>query len=146
MERVLPKHKVDLRKQQAAASGNYLRLLKLIPAMRDQNDYNFLVHIPGSIGCDTVVKTEVIERGPYTTLVRINQNTPDKRTVACEQPHSISWSQPVRMTVRIYHDAQMAEIVDFMDVRRFESSYDYPNLKMLLPDEKQQVNYFWVIG
>lgn len=48
----------------------------------------------------------------------------------------------MRMSVRIYHDAQMAEIVDFMNVRHFKSSYSYPNTQMLLPDEKQQVNYF----
>ena len=145
MERVLPKHNVDLRKQQAAASGNYVRLLKLIPDMRECDHYSFSLHLPGVVGQDTLIDTEVKERGPYTTLIQIRQTLP--RTIQPGQDETESansgWGQlPMKMSVRVYHDAQMAEVVDFMEVRHFESSYSYPNHQMLLPDEKQQVNYF----
>lgn len=144
MERVLPKHNVDLRKQQAAASSNYLRLLKLLPQIRDKGHHSFSLHIPGAPGADTRVEADVLERGPYTTLLRINQTLPDTtRPLRHSESTRSCWDPlPVRMSIRIYHDAQMAEIVDFMEIRHFKSSYAYPNKQMLLPDEKQQINYF----
>ena len=145
MERVLPKHNVDLRKQQAAASSNYVRLLKLIPQLREQDSYSFSLHIPGSIGADTLVDTNVTERGPYTTLLQIHQSllSTAQPSQSETESHDSDWNQlPADMSIRIYHDAQMAEIVDFKGVRHFKSSYSYPNKQMLLPDEKQQVNYF----
>ncbi|MBV1913939.1 MAG: DUF1249 domain-containing protein [Pseudomonadales bacterium] len=146
MEQVRPKHKVDLRRQQAAASGNYLRILKLIPKIRENDQYHFVLHLPAvaetgggpGTGTAALVETDVLERGPYTTLLRFQQ-------IAQPEPELLEhdWSTlPVQMTVRVYHDAEMAEVVDFMNVRHFESSYEYPNRQMLLPDEKQQVNYF----
>lgn len=145
MERVLPKHNVDLRKQQAAASSNYVRLLKLFPQLREQDSYSFSLHIPGSIAADTLVETNVMERGPYTTLLQIHQTLfLAAQPVQSEiESRESDWNQlPANMSIRIYHDAQMAEIVDFTGVRHFKSSYSYPNKQMLLPDEKQQVNYF----
>ena len=145
MERILPKRPVNLRAQQAAASSNYVRLLRLIPAMRTQDQYSFRLHIPGTIGKETQIDTEVTERGPYTTLLNITQRPADEKRVG--QPENsatdFDWNQLVlRMSVRVYHDAQMAEIVDFMNVRNFKSRYPYPNPKMLQIDEKQQVNFF----
>ena len=149
MDRVLPKHNVDLRRQQAAASGNYLRILKLIPKITESDHYHFSLHIPAvartdggaaDTGIAGLVKTDVLERGPYTTLLRFQQVAQSEL-----EPELLEhdWSAlPVQMTVRVYHDAEMAEVVDFMNVRHFESSYEYPNRQMLLPDEKQQVNYF----
>ena len=47
-----------------------------------------------------------------------------------------------KMVVRLYHDARMAEVISNQDVQQIKPRYDYPNEKMHLPDEKQQVNYF----
>ena len=45
-----------------------------------------------------------------------------------------------RFTVRLYHDAQVAEVLACQHISRFQARYDYPNLDMLLPDEKRQIN------
>ena len=45
-----------------------------------------------------------------------------------------------QFTVRLYHDAQVAEVLACQHVSRFKARYDYPNLEMLLPDEKRQIN------
>ena len=42
--------------------------------------------------------------------------------------------------VRLYHDAQVAEVLACQHISRFKARYDYPNLDMLLPDEKRQIN------
>lgn len=45
-----------------------------------------------------------------------------------------------QFTVRLYHDAQVAEVLACQQISRFKARYDYPNLEMLLPDEKRQIN------
>ena len=42
--------------------------------------------------------------------------------------------------VRLYHDAQLAEVLSCQHIKRFKARYDYPNTDMLLPDEKRQIN------
>ncbi len=45
-----------------------------------------------------------------------------------------------RFSVRLYHDAQVAEVLACQHLSRFAARYDYPNSQMLLPDEKRQIN------
>ena len=47
-----------------------------------------------------------------------------------------------KMTIRLYHDARMAEVISNQDIRQVKPRYDYPNNKMHLPDEKEQINIF----
>ena len=49
---------------------------------------------------------------------------------------------PPRLTVRLYHDARSAEVVEYQRARHFNAVYDYPNRDMRQPDEKAQVNRF----
>lgn len=44
------------------------------------------------------------------------------------------------MTVRMYHDAKVAEVVNCSGQGNFEPEYGYPNKHMLQRDEKRQVN------
>jgi hypothetical protein len=46
------------------------------------------------------------------------------------------------MSIRLYHDARMAEVNSSQNIRWIKPRYDYPNKKMHLPDEKQQINQF----
>ena len=48
----------------------------------------------------------------------------------------------MHLQVRIYHDARVAEVIDYQHNRRFDSRYKYPNTKMHQTNEKQQINYF----
>ncbi|MCP4986844.1 MAG: DUF1249 domain-containing protein [Colwellia sp.] len=47
-----------------------------------------------------------------------------------------------RMTIRLYHDARMAEVLSTQDIRQVKPRYDYPNSQMHQQDEKQQTNQF----
>jgi uncharacterized protein YqiB (DUF1249 family) len=46
------------------------------------------------------------------------------------------------LTIRVYHDAQMAEVIKNKNIAYIKASYDYPNQKMHQKDEKTQNNLF----
>ena len=52
------------------------------------------------------------------------------------------WSSSADFSLRIYHDARMAEVVSFNRHRNLRVSYDYPNQRMYQRDEKTQLNLF----
>ncbi len=47
---------------------------------------------------------------------------------------------PSPMVVRVYHDLQVAEVFDFDGLGAGKGRYDYPNERMMQPDEKLQQN------
>ena len=71
----------------------------------------------------------VLESTRYTTLVEVKQTAP-----------AVSyWSLP-SMSVRLYHDAMVAEVCSTQQIYRFKARYDYPNKKLHQRDEKNQIN------
>ncbi len=131
------RYSVNLPALMAECDSNYLRLCKLFPAVRDTDSHQFALARGELI---MHVNMQVIERGPYTTLLRLTQ-TP--AGLAQADPQTISqWTPEPRITVRLYHDARCAEVVDFQRARHFRAVYDYPNPHMRHPDEKAQVNRF----
>ncbi len=73
---------------------------------------------------------EVKEVTRYTTLVDVCQC--DLRPV---------FPLP-RMTVRLYHDAKVAEVCASEQISQVRAKYDYPNQRMMQKDEKFQLNQF----
>ncbi|XQW84182.1 DUF1249 domain-containing protein [Thalassotalea piscium] len=71
----------------------------------------------------------------YTSLVTMTQNC----TVLASK---LSEILKPKMVIRLYHDARMAEVISNQDIAQVKPRYDYPNKKMHLPDEKQQINLF----
>lgn len=57
-------------------------------------------------------------------------------------PATLANSLHPRMTIRLYHDARMAEVLATQDIRQVKPRYDYPNNQMHQQDEKQQTNQF----
>lgn len=73
----------------------------------------------------------IVESTRYTSLVEIQQIAP-----------AVSyWSLPT-LSVRLYHDALVAEVYASQQIYRFKARYDYPNKKSHQYDEKHQVNQF----
>ncbi len=114
---------VDLAAAQAECEVNYWRLERLLRAFCE-DDRCFVV------GANLQMRICVQERSPYTTLLEIAQ-----------APTAIAALGP-KLTVRVYHDAQLAEVVAFAQIRRVLPRYDYPNSAMHQPDEKAQWNRF----
>ncbi len=113
----------------AESESNYVRLLKLMPEF-DSRD-KWLWGVRSREGLTGRVSFEVTERFKYTSTVSINQ-----------QDRPGSWlSKPV-LVIRMYHDAEMAEVVDSKSRGQFKGSYAYPNEKMFHSDEKEQLNAY----
>lgn len=111
---------------------NYARLLKLLP--KDQNisstrevklgNSDFAIKVDGS--------------AKYTMDISIKQLTGTVKGVAA-----------LYLTVRLYHDAKVAEIVHHDYHQRIKPAYGYPNPKMYQKDEKYQLNAFlydWLVA
>lgn len=117
------RYQVNLAADMAECEANYARLQRLLPELgRDH-------HVFG-VGANLQVRVDVIERSPYTTTLEF-----------CQLPAAIATVAP-RLTVRVYHDARLAEVVAFTSRRRVQPRYDYPNPAMHQPDEKSQWNRF----
>lgn len=112
----------------AECDANYLRLNKLFPGLPSEDTAAIGLDLNGT---RLEVRLAVLERSPYTTLARLSQH-PDA-----------PWSHRASMTVRLYHDARSAEVVEFQGRKHFlRAVYDYPNADMRHPDEKAQINRF----
>lgn len=122
------KYSMDLPAHMAECDANYLRLNKLFPEMAGSDKAAIALELNGQ---RLTVRMDVLERSPYTTLIRLSQH-PDA-----------PWNHRARMTVRLYHDARSAEVVEYQGKKHFlRAVYDYPNTDMRQPDEKAQINRF----
>ena len=105
---------------------NYRTLLHLIPDLHD-------IHHESRLTLNDIehLSITVSEQCRYTTVIEIghllnNALLPD-----------------LTMTIRVYHDARMAEVIRYQRHSRFKTSYNYPNESMYQPLEKRQINLFF---
>lgn len=129
MRRTRERYRVDLLELQAACEANYVRLMRLLPDMRNQPDTRRIAMSQGDRLLGVLVLT-VVESCPYTTTVQLRQED------------CLPWLPVPKMDVRVYHDARMAEVIGAEHARRFRGIYSYPNAQMHQPDEKNQLNLF----
>ncbi|WP_408068608.1 DUF1249 family protein [Vibrio ulleungensis] len=115
---------VDLAALMRLYETNYAKLNALIsvnPEVDDVRTYQ-VNH--------SVYQITVLEVTRYTTLVNVAQ---------CEQ---VPIFPLPNMTVRLYHDARVAEVFASDKISRIHARYDYPNPDMRQKDEKFQLNQF----
>lgn len=129
------KYSIDLAGQQLECEANYARIMRLLPDMAyvDQSQYEIEFSRSAPEQYQIVVK----ERCKYTTMIDIRQ-LPSNRTPSwLESLNASPW-----FSLRVYHDARMAEVIAYNRHQRLQPSYDYPNDKMYHRDEKAQLNKF----
>nr|WP_086939771.1 DUF1249 domain-containing protein [Thaumasiovibrio occultus] len=103
---------------------NYAQLVSLLP--RGESEHCHYVVF------EDEYQLRILEQTRYTTLVHITQqNTP---------PAGVETGTD--FTVRLYHDARVAEVCATGQTARLKAKYDYPNSKMYQQNEKHQVNQF----
>ena len=107
--------------------SNYHKLLDWLPELSCREGAAVLA--PAGL---SPISIEVLEKNPYTTTVHIRHN------IQGAEP----WVGALVLKVRIYHDAQVAEVIACQGVHSFKPFYPYPNPKMLQPYEKRRVNRF----
>lgn len=105
---------------------NYGRLLRLLPDC-DTEDLEYQFEISSALQ----YTIKIIECSRYTSTVEMSQ----KSHVGFE------FLQPI-VQVRLYHDAQMAEVLQAQNIGSLKPSYQYPNIKMYQKNEKEMVNLF----
>lgn len=104
---------------------NYAQLCRLLPRGNQLGD-------AAVFQVDTAIyRLEIKELTRYTSLVVIQQLSPN-----------INYWQLPEMSVRLYHDALIAEVCASQQILRFKARYDYPNEKLYQQDEKHQINQF----
>lgn len=111
---------------------NYLRLLKLLPSQFNAGDERN-IKLGNSV---FVIKIDACAK--YTTDISIKQLS-----------GMIANIKPLYLTVRLYNDAKVAEIVHHDYHQKIKPTYGYPNPKMHQKDEKYQLNAFlydWLIA
>lgn len=119
----------DLARLGALCEANYARLHRLTGLARDDSDAELDLH--NGLHYLGRVRLRRLQSARYTD------------TFLLEQVHAHGpWLNNPQMTVRIYHDARVAEVISCFRYRRIEAVNDYPNRYMHHPDEKVQINAF----
>ncbi len=116
----------------AVCDGNYIRLLKLLPDLSPSAIREFTLPQLGAATAQRVV-LEVVETFKYTSTVSITLEVPG---LTC------AYYRPPVMLVRLYHDANTAEVTSYQDERRIRVLYQEDEVPQYYPDEKEQVNLF----
>ncbi|MGI9251561.1 MAG: DUF1249 domain-containing protein [Pseudohongiellaceae bacterium] len=158
-------YRFNLLRQMAECDANYIRLLKLVPQLNaylhnSSLDANLVREIAN--GCSdarlgslerpektleglvsefviadyedigpVTVKIKILEAFKYTTTVQITQH-----------PELKKWMTNPSMLVRLYHDANTAEVLSYQGHRNFKPHYPQPNPQMYQANEKLHVNTF----
>ena len=73
----------------------------------------------------------------YTSLITLEQKLPINSVNT-----TLAKIITPKMTVRLYHDARMAELLSSQGITQVKPRYDYPNKYMHQQDEKHQLNQF----
>ncbi|KAE8176458.1 DUF1249 family protein [Photobacterium carnosum] len=120
------RYTVDLTSLMRLYETNYAKLLPLLP--RSDMVGDMLVYLV----CDDVYQLEIIESTRYTTVITLG---------LLESEKVADYLSPL-LTVRLYHDARVAEVCAVQQISRLKPIYDYPNLRMHQKNEKHQVNLF----
>jgi uncharacterized protein YqiB (DUF1249 family) len=153
--RAKKRYKVNLPEQLMECEVNYRRISQLLQGLKSLPVEHRRAFIIGNThATESTITVTVVEQTKYTSVVHIvqhsplpvrrssSENTQDENTAEALQ-YSNKTRQPVyRGDVRLYHDADMAEVVKCQRYRQFKPRYEYPNLDMHQIDEKAQMNRF----
>lgn len=123
------RYKVDLPLQMAECEANYARLDKLL-GDKTQSEFRFLVARGNQQWLHLL---RILERSPYTTTLELSRTSVGITS---------EWLAMPRLTLRMYHDAKLAEVLAWEGHKRLRPRYDYPNQSMYQSDEKYQLNRF----
>lgn len=125
---IIPKSKRHARNLTALQESNYMKLLRVVPFIFyfDRPSTHHINHTAYSM------ELTVLEVTRYTTSISLTTRHHAQQ----------NWLTPLAMVVRCYHDARVAEVINFQHHCRFKSKYDYPNAKMYQKNEKLLINRF----
>ena len=116
-------------------ANNYMLLLKVLASKTALGESRHFF-ISDFLSYNVTIK----EVTRYTSVVSFEQEV--LSTSFNNVPGIVASALHPRMTIRLYHDARMAEVLSTQDIRQVKPRYSYPNSQMHQQDEKQQTNQF----
>lgn len=119
------RYQPDINKFLSLCGRNYFHILRWLPSDASQGDAWV---VEEDIGC---LNVRLLENTSYTQLIEISR---------CVGKSDYIHSPCV--SVRVYHDAKLAEVLTSRQISQLSPVYDYPNIRMYHRDEKYQVNAF----
>lgn len=153
--KVVPKknrYKIDFPAQMAESEANYARLLKILSNFDNRDHWCFAM---GRGAAHVDITITVTDRAPYTSTLKLKQQTTGQhgfnRPVNQQEDAQNERGEYLKiptLTICLYHDAGMAEVVGWENHRRLRPRYHYPNTNMYHIDEKAQCNRYlsdWLI-
>lgn len=124
-----PRYKVNLPNSQSICDMNYAKLQKLMPGVQQRDHWHY--RLTGNEQHPQDLTIRITERAPYTTMVQLEQEA----VLPAAIPSLV-------LSIRIYHDVTMAEVVAWSRQQPRQGNYEYPNKHMYHADEKVQLNLF----
>ena len=129
---------VSLKGHHTQCELNFHLCMALFPYCRqEQAQWHFEIAAVAPPYPRICVNVRRIELAPYTTTLQISQSGKTKSYICTP-----------KLTVRLYHDAKMAEVVAWNNHRCWYPVYSYPNRQMYHRDEKLVLNRFlgeWLV-
>lgn len=119
-------YRLDFPALMRQCEDNYGLLMALMPVLEEQDEW--CLALPAAGKEERHVTLRVLDRCRYTTELRLD----------VDGPHPLL--PPASLTVRLYHDACLAEVVASAPHARVPARHDYPNARMHQRDEKHQWN------
>lgn len=133
------KYVVDLQRLQGLCTRNYALLLRLLPLQYELGQ-QWQIKMPNGL----YFELSVLEISAYTESYKLAQKA---WAVSEESIQSADANRPLlpglinmEFEFRVYHDAQMLEVISYQKQTRIRANNPYPNEHLHHKDEKLQVN------
>jgi uncharacterized protein YqiB (DUF1249 family) len=107
---------------------NYVRIMQLVPELLESGEPLLFSHSKG----EGVICIELVERSRYTSKLELVHQIPALK----------GWIPDMRISVQVYHDAEVAEVIAYQRQERFQARNPYPNPQMHHRYEKAELNRF----
>ncbi|NMP15965.1 MULTISPECIES: DUF1249 domain-containing protein [unclassified Thalassotalea] len=130
----MARYRPDIKNLINLAETSYMMLIRLLGGIDEQGQVREF-HISESLS----YRMSILEKTRYTQMVQFQQLINAKESLASK----VYLPKPA-MTIRVYHDARIVEVVESQNMRQIKPRYDYPNQRMHQPDEKRQTLVFLV--
>jgi uncharacterized protein YqiB (DUF1249 family) len=156
-------YRIDLSRQMADCDANFIRLLKLMPALEPfrikylQSSHEGCASLrdeavaaswgmgtlPESCEREFLISSPSEPQSEARVRISVLEVFAYTSTLSVTQVNRVSeWVEPPSILVRMYHDAATAEAVAYQGHRAFLARYALPNPAMYHQDEKRQINEF----
>ncbi|WP_298773240.1 DUF1249 domain-containing protein [uncultured Shewanella sp.] len=132
------KYQPNISRFLALCGRNYVNILRWLPSSLSKGHHWQVV---GEFGC---LNVHISEDTPYTQVINISRdvNLKEPVSIRCTQAKPVNLLSTPYVSVRIFHDAQLAEVLTSQQISQLRPVYDYPNVEMHHEDEKYRVNAF----